>query len=151
MCVKLFLGFCLSLLLPVLAPAAEQQYLVSESQLRNLETLQQRSEQDRQSWQQQAHILNQSSEALEQRLEVSEKRAETLNSQLRGERELTKKWQKSYEQSEISHTTEKSEMTAKIIRLETANKFKDKLLIAAGIVLFMIVAVPLAYKLLVKK
>jgi Skp family chaperone for outer membrane proteins len=130
------------LFLPVSVPGAEQQYLISETQLQSLETLVQKSEQDRRSWESQAHGLNQKLEASDQKLGASEKLAETLNSQLRQERELTRKWQNSYEQSEINHTKEKGEMAAKIIRLETTNKLKDKLLIVLGVGMFLAVAIP---------
>ena len=151
MCGKLFV--LLLLLLPLLLLGAEQQYLITESQMLNIEKSLEKLEQDRQSWQQQAHSSHQRLkesdqrlEASDQRLEALEKLAETLNRQLAEERIRYRILEQSFSRYENSHTKERNEMAAKIIRLETSNKLKDKLLIGAGIVLFLIIGIPIIFR-----
>jgi chromosome segregation ATPase len=145
MCGKLFLYMFFALLLPA-ALGAEQQYLVSETQLRNLEMSAQKSEQDRQNWQQQARGLKNEAGALNSEAVELRNGSEALNAQLRKEREQYRTLRTSFSKYAASQLKEKNETAAKIARLETAGKFKDKLLVFAGTALLLAIAVPLVFR-----
>jgi chromosome segregation ATPase len=125
--------------MPVYLLTAEQQYRITASQLQSIEALLEKSEQDRQSWELQAHNLNQRLGESDQKLETSEKRAETLNVQLAREREQYRTLEQSYNRYEASQ----SEKAAKfMLELETVRlekeRYKGAIVWIVRIILFLI-------------
>ena len=121
MCKKLLL-----VLLPLLFTAAslagaEQQYLITESQLQSIERSLERYEMDRQSWQLQAAGLK--------------SEAQTLNAQLQEEREKYKTLETSFNRYEASQSETIAKMGAEIEKLRARNKNKASGLIVLAIVL----------------
>jgi len=103
MCGKLLSAWLLLSFLPAYCLIAEQQYLITESQLQNIERLLEQSETDRQSWQQQAANLS-------NKLQTAEKTAKGLNNQLVAERERYSALETSFNRYEASQSEKMSEL-----------------------------------------
>ncbi|ULQ59249.1 hypothetical protein K7I13_12210 [Brucepastera parasyntrophica] len=103
-------GLFLSCLLGVVH--TEEQYRISETQLQSIESLAEKLEAERQTWQSQANVLKQE--------------AQTLNAQLRTERELYNKLQTSFDEYEIKNLTLLTERETAISELKDENA-KEKI------------------------
>ena len=143
MCGRLLLALCVLLLFPVLL-AAEQQYLITETQLQNIEKSTQILLQDNQNSQLLVQNLNQRLEASEQRSETAEKLAETFNNQLKIAREQYRTLQTSfnkYEASQLEIVAKKeAELQAERTKREAAEKQRNTFIwlfsVLAGLVFF---------------
>jgi septal ring factor EnvC (AmiA/AmiB activator) len=112
----LVFGFvcCLSLVVPAVLPA-EEQYRITEYQLQSIEQSITELENNRRNWESQAHNLNRN-------LGLSEKRAETLNNQLREERNRYSELQLSFNKYEASQLKLQAEKDREIADLRVSNK-----------------------------
>jgi chromosome segregation ATPase len=135
MCKKLFIVFflVLSFLLfaAVLYPA-EQQYLISESQIQSIEKSLEKLETDRRSWELQAQGLR--------------SEAGNLNRQLAAEREQYKTLEQSYNRYEISQSGEMEKMKKYIVTLEAENKILFRALIVVVIVLAIVITLVVIFR-----
>ena len=129
MCARLLLFclFCLPLL-PYSAyaqDANQRTYYITETQLQNIEKLAEKSEADRRSWELQARELR--------------SEAESLNAQLRQERERYGTLEKSFYKLEDSRSAENQEKDAEILRLTQDNaKQMTAIFIMGGIILLVL-------------
>jgi septal ring factor EnvC (AmiA/AmiB activator) len=136
--------------------AEEPLYLISESELTNFEQLLTKSRTDKQIWLSLVQKLQEESAAL--RTEVSGLRKEagslkqssaTLNTQLLSQREQTKKWEQSFNESEHEKSILISRKDTEISRLETENaKVKGRVFLAVIITAAAVIGVQIAIKLL---
>jgi len=110
---RLLLAFCVWLFFPVLM-GAEQQYLITESQLKNIEALVEKSELDRQNWESQARGLRNKAENLESE-------AASLNAQLAQERIQYWNLERSFNRLEANKSRENQEKDTKILNLTESN------------------------------
>jgi len=133
MCGRLTLLVLVLCVFCLCAQAAEQQYLITESQLKNIEALVEKSELDRQSWELQARGLKNKAENLENE-------AASLNAQLAQER--TRYWnlERSFNKLEVNRSKENQEKDSKILNLTQSNAGLWKAVYIIGSVLGAIFA-----------
>jgi chromosome segregation ATPase len=139
MCGKLFIAFVLALSFLLYAAVlypAEQQYLISESQIQNIEKSLDRLETERRSWELQAAGLR--SEAV------------SLNRQLAAEREQYRTLEESYNRCEANQSREMEKMKEYTVSLAAENKLLKKIVIGAGITLLLFIAAAFIVKFLVR-
>jgi hypothetical protein len=124
------------------AQAGEQWYLITEPELRSIEEYKRNSEAEKRDWLLQVRQLSAKAGNLEAESAI-------LNSQLRFQREMNQKLAQLFNEYEQDQFRLMSRKDTQIIRLETENKGKDKLivrLITASVLLGLGIVIPLVIK-----
>jgi hypothetical protein len=112
------------------APQAENWYLITEGELRSIGTYRKNSEAEKRTWLLQVQKLS----VIVGNLEVE---SASLNSQLRNQRELNQKLTLSFTEYEAAQSLLMSQKTTQIVRLETENEGKSRIIARLVIVLVL--------------
>jgi hypothetical protein len=123
------LYFVALLLVPAALPAQEPEYwyLITETELRSIEEYKRNSEAEKQSWLLQVQRLSMRAGSLEAE-------SVNLNDQLQTQRELNQKLTLSFDEYEAGQSLLMSQKDTQILKLETENKGKDKIIVRLIIV-----------------
>ena len=113
-----FLFLFLSLFLFCSFHANPQNYIITEQEIQIIENYNRKLEMERQDWLRQAKTLNQQVKELRKESMTLNQQVESLSSQLRNQREVNRKLEKSYNESEEENYQKINSLSVELYKIE---------------------------------
>lgn len=132
--------------------ANPQNYIITEQEIQIIENYNQKLEMERQDWLRQAKTLNQQVKELRKESMTLNQQVESLSSQLRNQREINRRLEKSYNKSEEENYQKINNLSVELDKIEKKyNKQKNKFYIALSITIVEFVLILLFIFFKIKK